>query len=74
MLMNLSNMRLFHLVREKDISGVSGIGIVAEGCEFTNGSVCMTWLSTHHSVVYYPNIKELEAIHGHEGATKVVWL
>lgn len=69
-----NTMRLFHLVRDKDISGVSGTGIVAEGVEFTSGTVVMTWLTMHHSVVVYPNIKELEAIHGHEGNTKVVWI
>ena len=72
--MNQSSMRLFHLFRQHDVSGVSGIGVVAEGVELTNGFVVMTWLTTHHSIVIYPNIKELEAIHGHEGSTKVVWL
>jgi hypothetical protein len=70
----INAMRLFHLVRDKDISGVSGTGIVAEGVEFTNGFVCLTWLTTHHSIVIYPNIKEVEAVHGHEGSTKIVWI
>lgn len=70
----INKMRLFHLVRDHDVSGVSGTGIVAEGCELSNGSVVMTWLSTHHSIVIYPNIKEVESVHGHEGSTKIVWL
>lgn len=67
-------MRLFQLHREVDHSLVSGTGIVAEGCELSNGSVVMTWLSTHHTIAIYPNIKEVESVHGHDGSTKVVWL
>ena len=66
-------MRLFKLVREKDISGVSGTGIVAEGVEFTDGTVAMKWL-THLSILEHaPNIHTIEAVHGHGGSTRVEW-
>jgi hypothetical protein len=34
-------MRLFLLIRNEDVSGVSGTGIVAEGVEFSDGTVAM---------------------------------
>ncbi len=65
--------RTFQLVRGDDETGVSGTGVVAEGAEFTNGTVAMTWLSVVNSIAFYPNIKVLEAIHGHAGKTKIVF-
>ena len=65
--------RIFWLYRSKDISGVSGTGFVAEGVEFSDGQVIMSWLSHHHTMIVAPNIKEIENIHGHSGATKIVW-
>ena len=68
-------MRKFVLVRHHDVTGVSGTGIVAEGVEFTNGRVCMIWLTRQaHSVVIHENIAEVETIHGHNGATTIQWL
>lgn len=67
--------RLFYLQRDTDESGVSGIGIVAEGVEFSNGTCAMTWVvGPHHCVNIYDNIKSIEAIHGHEGQTKIVFI
>jgi len=68
-------LRKFVLVRHHDHTGVSGTGIVAEGVEFTNGRVCMIWLTRQaHSVVIHENIAEVETIHGHNGATTIQWL
>ena len=69
-----THMRRFVLRRDEDVSGMSGTGIVAEGCEFSSGLVTMTWLSHFTSVVFYQNIKEVDTIHGHEGRTHVVFL
>ena len=66
--------RLFHLKRDIDETGVSGIGIVAEGVEFTNGMVAMTWFSPHRCMNFYESIKTVEQLHGHEGNTKIVFL
>jgi hypothetical protein len=66
-------MRGFYLDRSEDASGVSGTGRVAEGVEFTDGRCALAWLGPISSVAIYPNIKQLEAIHGHEGRTKVVF-
>ena len=69
-----SRSRLFVLVRDVDESGVSGTGVVAEGCEFTNGTCTLSWLTAAHSVGVYPNLKELKRIHGHGGKAKIVFI
>jgi len=66
--------QLFRLVRDKDISGVSGTGIVAEGVEFGDGTAVIHWVSGDvHSTSVYPGIMAVAAIHGHGGATRIVW-
>jgi hypothetical protein len=68
-------MRRFNLMRTEDVSGVSGTGVVAEGCEFSNGRCALTWLrSTFPAVTIFDSIKAVESVHGHEGATHVVWI
>lgn len=67
-------MKRFHLQRNEDITGISGTGIVAEGVQFSNGWIALTWLTEHTSVVFYPKIEDVYFIHGHSGATQVVWL
>jgi hypothetical protein len=65
--------RTFRLVRDDDETGISGKGVVAEGVEFSNGMCAMCWLTAMHSVAVYPNVRQLEAIHGHNGRTRVVF-
>ena len=65
--------RTFKLVREKDVSGVSGTGIVAEGIEWTSGKVTVCWLGTFGTIEQADNIHQIEVLHGHSGNTKVVW-
>lgn len=67
-------MRYFQLYRDRDISGVSGTGRVAEGVEFHDGQVCLSWYGKHHVIGVYPSIKDVAAIHGHEGATRIEWI
>lgn len=68
--------RRFQLVRAVDVSGVSGTGVVAEGVEFTDGSVVLRWTSAWPtSVVWHDRgIESVEAVHGHGGATRIAWL
>ena len=68
------NSRRFVLVRSVDISGISGTGIVAEGVQFSAGSVVLVWLHEHSSIGIYDNLADLIFIHGHNGATVVHWL
>lgn len=64
--------RTFTLQRSEDESGVSGVGIVAEGVEFSSGQVVITWLSYFPAVNVYGSIKVCESLHGHGGKTKIV--
>lgn len=67
-------MRRFELHRHQDISGVSGTGTVAEGVRFTDGTVVMRWHGDHGSTVNWRNMEDAMFIHGHNGATELVWL
>ena len=67
-------MRYFQLFRKQDISGVSGVGVVAEGCEFHDGQIALSWYGQHHVIGIYPSLRDVLAIHGHEGATVARWL
>ena len=65
--------RNFVLRRIEDESGISGIGDVAEGVEFSNGKCALCWITQYRSVAIYDSVRELEAIHGHDGKTVIVW-
>ena len=68
-----SDMRLFVLRRDVDTSGVSGTGIVAEGVEFTDGTVALRWLSDTPSTILHSSLDNVYAIHGHDGKTRVLF-
>ncbi len=68
-----STARLFVLQRTEDVSGTSGVGVVAEGVEFSNGTCVLHWLSQMQSIEICDNMHVVEQIHGHEGRTKVVF-
>jgi hypothetical protein len=65
--------RLFRLIRQVDESGVSGVGHVADGCEFYDGTCVLKWRVAGSALGVYTSIGNLESIHGHNGATKIVW-
>lgn len=66
------SMRVGHILRHEDESGVSGTGVVAEWIEYSDGEVVVHWLSHTPSTNHYRNIKQLEQIHGHGGKTEMV--
>ena len=68
-----SNIRTFQVVRDEDVSGVSGTGVIAEGVLFSSGKVFVNWISMHKIVEMADSVAEWEAVHGHEGRTKIVW-
>lgn len=72
--MNAPGIRRFHFVRTEDVSGVSGTGIVGEGCELSNGKIVFSWLSNLGSVAVYDNVKTFLTVHGHEGNGKIAWI
>ncbi len=65
-------MKQFYLRRNEDVSGNTGIGIVAEGVILSSGKAVMQWLDPLTSVVIFDSIEHLEAIHGHTGKTVVM--
>ena len=66
-------LRRFHFSREKDVSGISGCGIVACGVMFDDGQIALRWAGDHPSLNIYKSIEDLEYIHGHSGSTKIIW-
>lgn len=68
----MRKLRHFFLVREVDISGVSGTGRVAEGFVFEDGTTALRWLTEHRSTAIYSSLDTLDAIHGHNGSTRIV--
>ncbi len=76
----MGGVRIFQLVREEDVSGISGTGVIAEGVEFTDGTVAMRWAFSEGpagyifpTLAFHPDIRNVERLHGHGGRTKVVW-
>lgn len=65
-------MKTFYLFRKEDVSGTSGVGVVAEGVIFDNGMVAMTWLSEFPTVTMFPKVRDVMRIHSHEGRTVMV--
>lgn len=68
--------RTFYLERTEDESGVSGTGVVAVGVELPSKRCLLEWISKvtpASSLGIYDNIDDVEAVHGHDGRTKVVW-
>src|SRR5215831_18898658 len=49
--------RMFHLLRDEDPSGVSGVGRVAVGAVFPSGKVVLEWLGTHNTFGIYDNLE-----------------
>ena len=67
-------MRRFILQRNENVSGTSGTGIVAEGVQFTDGTVAVRWRSMIASHVIYLNVHAAEQIDCHGGATRLKWI
>lgn len=67
-------MRRFVLMRHEDETGVSGTGVVAEGVEWTDGTVSMRWMGARCSTVYWDNVADAIAIHGHNGKTELKYV
>lgn len=65
--------RRFVLQRHTDVTGVSGTGRVAEGVQFTDGTVVIRWAGTRASTVVWASLDDALAVHGHDGATIVEW-
>lgn len=65
--------RLFTLRRDRDVSGVSGPGDVADGVQWADGTVALRWRA-QPSTSLWDSLDLMLSVHGHDGATRVVWL
>lgn len=67
-------MRRFVLLRHEDVTGISGTGVIAEGVEFSDGSVALRWPSHRPSTVMWESVNDAISIHGHHGRTVICWI
>lgn len=58
-----SKVRVFDMIRNQDVSGVSGIGKVATGIVFPDGSTNLRWLSDTASTAIFDSFEDFMAIH-----------
>lgn len=66
--------RTFWLIRHRDVSGVSGVGIVAEGTVWSSGAVALHWPTPPRSTSVWLSIADMLDAHGHNGDTTVAWI
>jgi hypothetical protein len=76
-------MRTFQLIRYKDLTGVSGIGVVAVGKVLKNGQCVLKWISkakladgsvrTIKTLTLHECWENVVLLHGHNGATVLKW-
>jgi hypothetical protein len=66
--------RRYVLRREVDQSGISGTGDVADGIVWPDGTTTLRWRGQYASVAHWANLAHVEAIHGHGGLTRIVWV
>lgn len=64
-------MKYFVLERKEDVTGISGIGTIAEGIVFSDGTVAYRWLSDIATTVIAENLDVVKTLHGHDGKTKL---
>jgi hypothetical protein len=60
-------------MRHSDINGLSSVGVVAVGVVYPNGQAHMQWISYKTSFEMHSTVENLIDIHGHSGATSLVW-
>lgn len=64
-------MKYFIMERFEDVSKISGLGIIAEGIIWSDGTVAYRWLSDIATTVIADSIETVEKLHGHDGKTKI---
>ncbi|EPH40880.1 hypothetical protein ABT390_36725 [Streptomyces aurantiacus] len=62
----------FTVRRGRDVSGTSGLGDVADGVLWPDGTASVRWRGEHPSAVFWDRGRvSVEFIHGHQGATEI---
>lgn len=78
----MSHTRTFVLYRDTDVTGISGTGPVADGVVYPDGVTVMRWRDVagpnadrgvRPTIVVHESPESVEALHGHNGATRIVW-
>ena len=65
----------FVLQRHEDVTGASGTGVVAWGVLWPDGTASVRWAGERASAVFWQGgMADVEFVHGHGGATEIVWL
>lgn len=67
--------KTFKLIRDHDVSGISGTGVVVEGMVFSDGHAVVHWVnSSYPTTTPHPEgLSSVMHIHGHDGKTRLVW-
>lgn len=63
---------LFELHRDNDPTGFSGVGVVADGVIWPDGTVSLRWRGPVRTTVQAQCLTDSQTIHGHDGATRVL--
>ena len=66
--------RRFYLKRSHDITGISGTGRVAEGIQYSDGTISFRWTSSTPITSQADTIDYLIHVHGHGGTTEIEWI
>lgn len=67
-------MGVFKLVRDDDVTGVSGTGHVADGIQFHDGTVVVRWRGETPTTAIHQDLDSVKRIHLHEGRTRLEWI
>ena len=62
-------MRRFMMLRKVDETGVSGVGHIADGVVFEDGTVVVRWRTKTPGTTTFASIDHAKAVHGHDGKT-----
>jgi len=69
-----NDIKKFHLYRKEDISGTSGVGVVAIGVVFPkDGKAVLEWCSGFDTITIFGSVDEMMLIHGHDGRTELIY-
>ena len=66
--------KVYEIIRDEDVSGISGTGRVGDVAVFPNGKVVVAWDTPQRisTVVIYDSLEDAQKIHGHSGKTRFV--
>jgi hypothetical protein len=62
------------MIRDIDVTGVSGTGVIVWGIQWPDGYVAYRWNTGTATTCVADNVEDVVTIHGHDGATRLVWL